>query len=51
MNDWTVPQRDKDKGIILRPDQARSFECWVDADFTGNWLPNGTQKDPMTSKS
>ena len=41
----------KDKGIILRPDQARSFEHWVDANFTGNWLPEGAQKDPMTSKS
>ena len=41
----------KDKGIILSPDQARSFECWVDADFAGHWLPEGAQKDPTTSKS
>ena len=41
----------KDKGIIPRPDQVRSFECWVDTDIVGNWLPEGAQKDPMMSKS
>ena len=41
----------RDNGIVLSPDQTRSFECWVDVDFAGNWLPEGAQKHPMTSKS
>ena len=27
----------KDKGIILKPNQMKSLECYVDADFCGNW--------------
>ena len=30
----------RDKGIIMRPDHTKSFECWVDADFAGNWYEN-----------
>ena len=25
----------RDKGIMMRPDHTKSFECWVDADYTG----------------
>ena len=25
--------------------------CWVDANFAGNWKPEGAQQDPMTAKS
>ena len=39
------------KGITLRPDTQQSFQCWVDADFAGNWKPEGAQHDPMTAKS
>ena len=39
------------EGITLRPDSQQSFQCWVDADFTGNWKPEGAQHDPMTAKS
>ena len=27
----------KDKGLIIHPNELRYFECWVDADFSGNW--------------
>jgi hypothetical protein len=38
------------KGVILRPDQTKSFECWVDADYCGNWNPFWTE-DLSTAKS
>ena len=37
-------------GITLNPDHAKSFQCWVDADFAGNWKPEGASADPMMSK-
>ena len=30
-------KRTQDKGIIMRPDPSRGFECYVDADFAGTW--------------
>ena len=39
------------EGITLRPDTQQSFQCRVDADFAGNWEPEGAQHDPMTAKS
>jgi hypothetical protein len=39
-----------DKGFILRPDLSKSFECWVDADYCGNWNPLASD-DPSTAKS
>ena len=39
------------EGITIRPDTQQSFQCWVDADFAGNWKPEGAQNDPMTAKS
>ena len=41
----------RDKGLIIRPNEQRLFECWVDADFAGNWLKKDAHVDPMTSKS
>ncbi|KAL7573659.1 hypothetical protein ACA910_008346 [Epithemia clementina (nom. ined.)] len=41
----------RDKGILLQPDGSKSFECWADADFSGNWKKQTAHKDPMTSKS
>ena len=38
-------------GITLCPNTQQSFQCWVDADFSGNWRPEGAQQDPMTAKS
>jgi hypothetical protein len=40
----------KDKGIILNP-QVHSFDCWVDADFVGNWDRVNADVDPSTAKS
>ena len=41
----------RDKGIVMKPDYTKSFECWVDANFAGNWYEPGATKDPMTAKS
>ena len=31
------PKGTRDKGIILKPEKDKIFNCWVDTDFTGNW--------------
>ena len=41
----------RDKGLIIRPNTHEYFECWVDADFSGNWRQQDAHNDPMTSKS
>ena len=41
----------KDKGLIIHPNELRYFECWVDADFSGNWRPQDAHNDPMTAMS
>ena len=41
----------RDKGIVMRLDHTKRFECWVDANYAGNWYEPGTVKDPMTAKS
>ena len=40
----------KDKGMILNP-KNHSFDCWVDADFVGNWDRIYADVDPSTAKS
>jgi hypothetical protein len=40
----------RDKGYVLRPDLTQSFECYVDADYCGNWDPLNMD-DPNTAKS
>jgi hypothetical protein len=40
----------RDKGTYLQPDND-SFECWVDADFVGNWDRVNADVDPSTAKS
>jgi len=40
----------RDKGIILNP-QKHSFDCWVDADFVGNWDRVNADVDPSTARS
>ena len=35
----------------MKPDHTKSFKCWVDADFAGNWYDPGATKDPTTAKS
>ena len=41
----------KDKGLIIHPNELRYFECWVDADFTGNWRPQDAHNPQMMAKS
>ena len=41
----------RDKGLIIHPNDLWQFDCWVDADFVGNWRKCDTHVDPMTSKS
>ena len=41
----------RDKGLIIRPSDIWQFDCWVDADFAGNWRKCDAHVDPMTSKS
>ena len=41
----------RDKGLIICPNKQWLFECWVDADFAGNWRREDARIDPMTSKS
>ena len=36
----------RNKGLILRPNDIWQFECWVDADFAGNWRKCDTHVDP-----
>ena len=41
----------RDKGIIIHPNKSRQFDCWVDADFAGNWHQADAHSDPMIAKS
>ncbi len=43
-------QGTKDQGIILNP-LDHSFDCYVDADFVGNWNRVTADVDPSTAKS
>ena len=40
-----------DKGLIIHPNKDWHFDCWVDANFAGNWRQADAHMDPMTSKS
>ena len=40
----------RDKGLIIHPNKDWHFDCWVDADFAGNWRQADAHLDPMTSK-
>jgi hypothetical protein len=46
-------QGTKDRGLYLDPDESKSFECWVEADFLGLYVKGapGMHLDKMTSKS
>ena len=39
------------KGYILKPAKEHSFQCWVDADFCGNWDRTIAGEDPDTARS
>jgi hypothetical protein len=38
----------KEKGIVLHP-KEQSFECYVDADFSSNWLKEDAIKNINTA--
>ncbi len=38
-------------GLKFKPDTAKGFECYADADFVGNWLKYTADVDPATAKS
>ena len=40
-----------DKGLILRPMPTSSFDCWVDASFSGDWEKEIAADDASTAKS
>ena len=39
------------KGIIYKPDVTKSLECFVDADFSGNWNKQDAATDMDTARS
>ena len=43
-------KRTKDRGLIMRPDKTKGLECFVDADWAGNWTPQ-TSHDPLSATS
>jgi hypothetical protein len=44
-------KKTRDLGIRFKPDPKKGFECFCDADFSGNWNKRFAHKDPSTSKS
>ena len=40
----------RDKGLMIQPNKDWHFDCWVDADFAGNWHQADAYIDPMSSK-
>ena len=44
----------KEKGLIIKPDETKSFECFVDASFAGEWsreLQDQAMTDPNLARS
>ncbi len=41
----------RDLGLKFKPDPKKGFECYCDADFSGNWNKAFTSVDPSTAKS
>ena len=39
------------KGLIIHPKSLWHFDCWVDANYAGNWCYTDAHINPMTSKS
>ena len=38
-------------GLRFQPDPSKGFQCYCDADFTGNWNREFASNDPSTAKS
>jgi hypothetical protein len=41
----------RDLGIHFKPKPIKGFECYCDAEFSGNWTSTIADVDPSTSKS
>lgn len=41
----------RNEGMIIKPDTNASFDCYVDADFCGNWDKETAPTDPDTARS
>jgi hypothetical protein len=41
----------KNIGIRFSPNPIKGFECYCDADFSGNWNKDNAEDDPSTAKS
>ena len=44
-------KKTRDMGLKFKPDPSKGFECYCDADFSGNWNHQFAATDPSTSKS
>ena len=44
-------KKTRDLGICFKPNPEKGFECYCDADFSGNWNKQFANVDPSTSKS
>ena len=43
--------RSRNVGIRFSPNPSKGFECYCDADFSGNWNKGGAAHYPSTAKS
>lgn len=41
----------RDKGLIIKPEEGKGLELFVDADFSGNWDPKEAGSDRDTARS
>jgi hypothetical protein len=44
-------KKTRDLGLKFNPDSTKGFECYCDADFSGNWNKAFAHIDPSTAKS
>jgi histone deacetylase 1/2 len=44
-------KKTRDLGLKFKPDPSKGFECYCDADFSGNWNKDFASHDPSTAKS
>ncbi len=44
-------KKTRDLGIHFKPNPGKEFECYCDADFSGNWNKSFAAIDPSTAKS
>ena len=44
-------KKTRDLGIRFKPNVEKGFECYCDADFSGNWNKSFADVDPSTAKS